>query len=294
MITQKAFGTTRHQSSRIIFGAANLWRASPQSRMDTLQLLLKYGVNHIDVAASYGEGRAEVSVGLWMKEHRQQFFLATKTNKRTYSEAKEQIASSLKRLAVDYVDMIQLHNLTDPKDWQIAMNQGGALDALVEAREQGLTRFIGVTGHGYYAPERHLSSIERFPFDAILLPFNYLLMQNAQYHSNFEKLLTQCKKRGIAVQTIKSIARRPWGGQEHTHACWYEPFSEEGDINRAVHWALGCQDVFVISSSDVTLLPKILNAADTFTQKPSDTEMKELMTHRRCEPIFDAAGMIMA
>ena len=262
--------------------------------MVTLQLLLKYGVNHIDVAASYGEGRAEESVSLWMKEHREQFFLATKTDKRTYSEAKEQFASSLKRLAVDYVDMIQLHNLTDPTEWQIAMNPGGALDALVEAREQGLTHFIGVTGHGYYAPERHLLSIERFPFDAILLPFNYLLMQNPEYHSKFEKLLSACKEKGIAVQTIKCMARRPWGGREHTRACWYEPFSEESDINRAVQWALSCQDIFVISSSDVTLLPKMLNAATIFTQSPSDAEMKELMISRECEPIFNAAEMITA
>jgi aryl-alcohol dehydrogenase-like predicted oxidoreductase len=292
MIGQKAFGMTGHQSSRIIFGAADIWKASPQSCTNTLQLLLKYGVNHIDVAASYGEGRSEESVGLWMKEHRDQFFLATKTNKRTYGEAKEQIASSLKRLAVDYVDMIQMHNLTDPSEWQIAMGPSGALDALVEAREQGLTRFIGVTGHGYYAPTRHLSSIERFPFDSVLLPYNYLLMQNAQYRSNFQELLNQCKRKGIAVKTIKSVARRPWGSPEHTHTCWYEPFSKERDINLVIHWALGCQDVFVVSSSDVTLLPKILNAATVFTKQPDDAEMNELMTDRGCKPIYDGARII--
>jgi predicted aldo/keto reductase-like oxidoreductase len=227
-----------------------------------------------------------------MKEYRQQFFVATKTNKRTYDQAKDEFVSSLKRLGVDSVDMIQLHNLTDLREWQIAMSHGGALDALVEARDQGLTRFIGVTGHGYYAPERHLSSIQRFPFDAILLPFNYILMQNAQYRNNFEKLLRQCKERDIAVQTIKSIACRPWGGRKHTHTSWYEPFSEERDINRAVQWALDCQNVFVISSSDVTLLPKILDAGASFSKRPIDKEMRELMTRCECAPIFDGAKFI--
>jgi len=292
MVTQKLFGRTGHQSSRIIFGAANLWKASAEERANTLQLLLKYGINHVDVAASYGEGRAEKEVGLWMKEHRERFFLSTKTGKRTYREAKEEFASSLQRLGVDYVDMIQLHNLTDLADQQTALGPGGALDALVEARDKRLTRFIGVTGHGYYAPERHLSSIERFPFDAVLLPYNCIMIQNMQYLENFNRLLNRCRELGLAVQTIKCIARRPWATKERTHACWYEPFVESTDIDRAVHWALGNQDVFVITSSDVTLLPKILDAATRFIERPTDTQMKELTTSRKCAAIFDGARTI--
>jgi len=292
MISRKMFGSTGHQSSRIIFGAADLWRVPSQGCMDTLQLLLRYGVNHVDVAASYGSGRAEESISLWMKENRKRFFLSTKTGKRTYGEAKADLAGSLKRLRVQSVDMVQLHNLTDLGEWEIAMSPGGALEALVEAREEGLTRFIGVTGHGYYAPERHLASIERFPFDAVLLPFNYMMMQDVQYQNNFEKLLNRCKSKGIAVQTIKAIARRPWAGRDHTHTCWYEPFNEQRNINRAVHWALGCQDIFAITSSDVTLLPKILEAATTYTQQTSDTEMNKMITECPVAPIYDGAKMI--
>lgn len=292
MITQKVFGRTGHQSSRIIFGAANLWKASVEDRANTIQSLLKYGINHVDVAASYGEGRAEKEVGLWMKEHRERFFLSTKTGKRTYREAKEEFANSLQRLSVDYVDMIQLHNLTDPSDQETALGPGGALEALVEARDKGLTRFIGVTGHGYYAPERHLSSIERFPFDAVLLPYNYMMVQNVQYLEFLNRLLNRCRELSVAVQTIKSIARRPWTSKERTHACWYEPLAESTDIERAVHWALGNQDVFVISSSDVTLLPKILDAAARFTERPTDAQMRELISSRECAAIFEGARTI--
>ncbi|MFH0849130.1 MAG: aldo/keto reductase [archaeon] len=291
MIARKPFGRTGHESSRIVFGAANIWRVTAEVCKDTLQLLLKYGVNHIDVAASYGDGRAEQTIGSWMQEYRKQFFLATKTGKRTYSEAKEQLAGSLKRLGVDHVDMIQLHNLTDEEEWRVAMGPDGALKALVEARDQGLTRFIGVTGHGYLAPQRHLSSIERFPFDAVLLPFNYIIAQDVEYRNNLEELMALCRSRGIAVQTIKSIACRPWGSQEHTHACWYKPLVEERDIERAVQWALSNQD-FVISSSDVTLLPTILEAAINIRHQHEDAEMKKLVARCGCSPIYDGARMI--
>ncbi len=175
----------------------------------TLDVLLQYSVNHIDVARNYGD--AELRVGPWMKQHRKDFFLATKTQERTYARAKEQIHESLERLQTDHVDLLQLHFLVDPAEWEVAMGPGGALEAAIEAREQGLVRFIGVTGHEIVAPAMHLRNLVRFDFDTVLLPYNYLLMQNERYAADFEAVMKLCAERNVAVQTIKGLARRLWG-----------------------------------------------------------------------------------
>ncbi len=287
MIPTKAFGNTEHTSTRIIFGAAGLSSASPDQVEATLQLLMEYGVNHIDVAASYGKGECEKLIGSWMGKHRDRFFLATKTGLRTYQEAKDEFHASLERLKVDSVDLIQMHNLTDPEEWEKAMGSGGALEALEEAKEQGLTRFVGVTGHGLTAPAMHLRSIEQFNCASVLLPCNYPIVSVPEYGANFTRLLEACRQKGIAVQTIKSIARRPWEEREKTRATWYEPLEEQDDITRAVHWVLGHEDVFLNTSSDVSLLPRILKAADNFRGKPSDSEMKKLIDNLDMRLIFD-------
>ena len=209
MIQTKPFGKTGHASTRTVFGAASLSNVSQEDADRTLEVLLKYGVNHIDVAASYGE--AELRVGPWMEKRRKDFFLATKTGERTYEKAKEQFHKSLERLRVDHVDLIQMHNLTDPDEWETAMGKRGALEALIEARDEGLTRYIGVTGHGMFAPKMHMKTIERFEVASVLLPYNYVVMKDEGYARDFAKLVSICKQKGIAIQTIKSIARRPWG-----------------------------------------------------------------------------------
>jgi aryl-alcohol dehydrogenase-like predicted oxidoreductase len=292
MIPVKPFGLTGHTSTRIIFGAAGVSDATPAQLEETLQTLLDYGINHIDVAASYGKGECEKRIGTWMDEHRERFFLATKTGMRTYQEAKDEFHASLDRLKVSSVDLIQMHNLTDTEDWETAFGRNGALEALVEAKEKGLTRFIGVTGHGLTAPAMHLRSIERFDCSSVLFPCNYPLISVPDYGADFARLVDTCRGKGIAVQAIKSIARRPWEERAKTRDTWYEPLEEQDELAMAVHWILGHDEIFLISSSDVTLLPRILKSAANFEGQPSNQAMKELSDRRDMRLIFDGTKTI--
>ena len=293
MIEKKAFGKTGHMSTRVIFGGAALKRVTQAEADQTLEVLLRYGINHLDIAASYGKGEAEKCVGFWMREHRKKFFLATKTGQRTYQAAKDEFHASLERLRVDSVDLIQIHNLNNPEEWETAIGPGGALEALIEAKNEGLTRHIGVTGHGMTAPKMHLQSIDRFSFDSVLLPCNYIIMQAKNYNANFKRLVALCKERNIAVQTIKSLARRPWPkGGGRTRSCWYEPLEDKIDIDRAVHWVLGNPDLFLIAVGDIHVLPKVLKAADRPVTKSSDAEMQTMSESKGMSIIFDGVNSI--
>jgi aryl-alcohol dehydrogenase-like predicted oxidoreductase len=284
MIEKAWFGRTGHESTRIIFGAAALGGVTQAEADRTMELLLEYGINHIDTAASYGE--SELRIGPWMPRHRKDFFLATKTGERTYQAARDEFHRSLERLQVDSVDLIQLHYLVDPEEWKVAMGRGGALEALIEAREQGLTRFIGVTGHDLVVATMHLRSLERFNFDSVLLPCNFPLMQNPQYAADFERLASVCRERNVAMQTIKGLARRPWGDKPQTRACWYEPFEEQSDVDLAVHYVLGRPGIFLNTVGDIYVLPKVLSAATRFKARPSDEQMRTLVTSREAAPLF--------
>ena len=276
------FGRSGHASSRLIFGAAALWRASQDEADHALEQLLAAGVNHIDAAASYGE--AELRIAPWMQRHRDRFFLATKTGERSYAAAREQIRHSLERLDVDRVDLLQLHNLVKDDEWEIAMGSDGALRAAIEARDAGLVRFIGVTGHGTRVAAMHLRSLERFAFDSVLLPMNPAMLRDARYAAEFEQLLAVCRERNVAVQTIKSIARRRWqDGSAPTHDTWYEPLTDAADIERAVHWALARPGVFVNSAGDLRLLGPTLDAAASFATAPRDAEIAAVAP---LEPLF--------
>ena len=284
MIERLPFGRTGHASTRAIFGAAALMY-DDVTRADAdraLALLLEHGVNHIDTAAGYGE--AEVWIAPWLAEHRERFFLATKTGKRERGPAHDEIRRSLERMGVDSVDLIQLHNLVDRSEWETAMGPGGALEAAVEARDEGLVRFIGVTGHGLDVAERHLESLAEFPFDSVLLPYNYALMENERYAAPFDELLALCAGRGVAVQTIKSLSKGRWQ-REPTAAPWYEPLTRPDDIHAAVAWTLARPGVFLNTTSDVRLLPEVLAAASSPGTCPSDERMREL----GMRPLFDAA-----
>jgi aryl-alcohol dehydrogenase-like predicted oxidoreductase len=284
MITQAPFGKTGHNSSRVIFGAAAFWRSTPEADARTLDLLLEHGVNHIDVAASYGE--AETHVGPWMPQHRDRFFLATKTGERSYEGAWKELNRSLERLQVESVDLWQLHNLVEPAEWERAMGPGGALEAAVEAREKGLVRFIGVTGHGVTVAAMHRRSLERFPFDSVLLPLNYTMLQNPDYAADFEVLTATCRERGVAMQTIKSLAAGPWGEKERNTTTWYEPIREQADIDLAVRWVLGHEGAFLNSASDLALLPKVLDAAERFETAPTGAQMQEMISRLAMSPLF--------
>lgn len=284
MIRKQTFGRTGHESTVTIFGAAALGRVSQSVADETLDVMLEYGINHIDTAASYGD--AELRIGPWMAQHRKHFFLATKTGERTYEKAKAEIHRSLERMQTDQIDLIQLHNLVHPDDWDIAMGPGGALEAAIEAREQGIVRFIGVTGHGLTVAAMHHRSLLRFDFDTVLLPYNYPLMQNAKYAADFERLFALCQERNVAVQTIKAITRGPWGSLERTHNTWYQPLSEQEDIDKAVHWVIGRPGLFLNTVGDTTLVPKVFDAASRFESRTPDAEMAEVMSEQRMSVLF--------
>lgn len=284
MIATAPFGRTGHLSTRAIFGAAALGRVTQAEADRTLDLLLQHGINHIDTARNYGD--AELRIGPWMKQRRSDFFLATKTQERTYVRAKAEIHESLERLQTDSVDLLQLHFLVDPAEWEVAMGPDGALEAAIEAREQGLTRFIGVTGHEVTAPAMHLRSLARFDFDSVLLPYNYLMMQNTRYAADVEALLALCKGRNVAVQTIKSLTRRRWGDQPRSRATWYEPLEDQADIDLAVGFVLGRPGIFLNTIGDIHVLPKVLDAASRFEQAPTAEEMETLVARQEMAPLF--------
>ena len=285
MIEKIPFGRTGHNSTRTLFGAAALGNVTQAEADRTLDLLFKYGVNHIDTAASYGD--AELRIGPWMPSHRDKFFLATKTEKRTYQGAKEELHKSLERMQTDHVDLWQMHILVDPDEWETAMGPGGALEAFIEAREQGLTRFLGVTGHGTTVADMHLKSLERFDFDSVLLPYNLTMMQNETYAAGFAKLMTVCAEKNVAVQTIKALSRGPWGDKPKTHNTWYEPFTTQADIDLAVQWTLARPGVFLNTVGDTTLLPMVLDAASRFdTAVSQTTTITAQMQNIDMEPLF--------
>ncbi len=278
------FGRTGHRSTRVIFGGASLAAVSQRIADETLDVLLGYGVNHLDMASSYGE--AEVRIRPWLRREPGRFFLATKADERTRDGARAELHRSLDRLGVDHVDLWQLHALADPIEWDIALSPGGAIEAAIEARAEGLIRWIGVTGHGSQIAATHRRSLERFDFDSVLLPYNYVTMQNSYYAGNFDALERTCRERNVAIQTIKSIARRLWLGRPHTQATWYEALHEQSDIDLAVWWALSRPGVFLNSVGDVGLLPKVLAAASRFTGPPDDAAMTDLVHRSAAEPLF--------
>jgi aryl-alcohol dehydrogenase-like predicted oxidoreductase len=284
MIGRAPFGATEHDSSRVIFGAAALSSVSKGDADRALDLLLEHGINHIDVAAGYGD--AELRIATWLRRNPGTFFVATKTGERTYRGAREEIRRSLDRLGVDRIDSIQLHNLVDVIEWDTALSADGALEAAIEAREEGLVRFIGVTGHGLSVPEMHRRSLDRFAFDSVLAPYNYVQMQDPRYAETFEALAAVCADRNVALQTIKSLARRRWDGREHTAATWYEPLREQADIDLAVSWVLGRPEAFLLTTGDVEILPRLLDAAERFGGRPSEDEMAALAVRAQAEPLF--------
>jgi aryl-alcohol dehydrogenase-like predicted oxidoreductase len=278
------FGRTGHQSTRTVFGAAALSRVTQDVADRTLEVLLRHGVNHIDTAASYGD--AELRIRPWLKREPGRFFLATKTDARTKAKAREELHRSLDRLGVDHVDLWQLHNLADPIEWDTALSPGGVIEAAVEARAEGLVRFIGVTGHGAQIAANHRRSLERFDFDSVLLPYNFVTMQLPYYAENFEALARTCAGRKVAIQTIKSIALRPWLGRERTRSTWYQPLEAQADIDLAVWLALGRPGIFLNTVGDVDVLPRVLDAAERFEKRPADADMATMLERARAEPLF--------
>ncbi len=273
-------------SARTIFGAAALSHATQEEADRALETLDAFGIDHIDVAASYGD--AELRVAPWIaRRGRDAFFIATKTGERTYEGARDEIRRSLERLGVARIDLIQLHNLVGEEEWEAAFSHDGALRAAIEARDEGLVRFIGVTGHGVHAPARHRKSLDRFPFDSVLFPYNFTQMRDPTYAAAAEDLMRVCETRGVAIQPIKAIAHGPWHGDRPAKpTTWYEPLIEQADIDLAVRWVLARPGVFLNTVADLDLLPKVLEAADRGGSKPSDDEMTDLVDRLSMTPFF--------
>ncbi len=284
-----AYGSTGHMSSRILFGAAALGGMRQEKADSVLQMVMDAGINHIDVAASYGD--AELRLAPFLQDHRGEFFLATKTGDRTYDGAKASIEASLERMQVEQIDVIQFHNLSKDGEWNTVMGPSGALEAAVEARDQGLVRFIGVTGHGTRIAEMHLRSLAAFDFASVLLPYSFMSMQDEQYAREFEELYAVCMDKGVAMQTIKSIAKRRWQeGDKSPRFSWYEPIRENDALRRAVHWVLRRPGIFLNSSSDATLLPGIIQAAEEFDAEnvgDLEAEVASDVSSQELEPLFE-------
>lgn len=285
MITQQPFGRTGHLSSRTLLGAAAFGQVTQAEADETMELALSYGVNHVDTAASYGD--SELRLGSWIRRHGRPFFLATKTGQRTAPAAREELQRSLERLGVDQVDLLQLHNLVDPGEWETALGPGGALEAAIAARAEGLVRFIGITGHGWSVARMHMRALERFDFDSVLVPFSYVLSQHTHYWAEVQALRQLCQTRHVAVQTIKAIVRAPWADRPPTRATWYEPLEEQAEIDLAVQWVLGYAELFVNTVGDIQVLPKVLEAASRFDTAPSEAALQAQVTRLGMQALFN-------
>ncbi|GAA4853469.1 aldo/keto reductase [Paenibacillus vulneris] len=276
MLTRQV-GRLGHQSSVVMFGAASLGNVTQGEADESISFALQHSINHFDTAASYGD--AELRMGPWMPKIRSDIFLATKTGERKKEQAKAQIYRSLERLQTDHLDLLQLHAVGTIEELNKCTAKGGALEALLEAKEEGVVRAIGITGHGHLAPSTHLEALNRFPFDTVLLPLNYYLYSLPEYRTAFDALLEEAGRQNTAVRVIKAIAKGPWGEQqERNYATWYEPFDRQEIIDACVHFVLSFQGVAGFASAgDIHLFPKIVDAVERYGSM-SDEETVRILS----------------
>lgn len=258
----RRLGRTEHMSSVLIYGAAALGGVTQDEADRSLAEAFAAGINHFDVAASYGE--AEPRMGPWVAGVRAQIFLASKTGDRDAEAAWASVNRSLERLRTDHLDLIQLHAVGSTDELDAATAPGGALQAMVRARDEGLVRFVGITGHGHDAPRVHLEALRRFPFDSVLTPLNPVLGRDPAYLSSYQALVAEVERQDTALMTIKTVARRNWpgGGSQGDYATWYEPFDEQEQITAALAWVLSHPEVTGIPTPGDTRLLRLLVEAE--------------------------------
>jgi predicted aldo/keto reductase-like oxidoreductase len=280
----RRFGRTGHASTVAIFGAAAFWEIDQPKADQTMELVIQHGINHIDVAPSYGQ--AEERVGPWLKRERERFFVGCKTMERTKAGAAAELGRSLKKLQTDHFDLYQMHAITTMAELDEVTAPGGALEAIREARQAGLIRFIGITGHGVDSPAIFLEALNRFDFDSILFPLNFVQYANPVYRKNAEELLRQCRAKDVGTMIIKSITKGPWGEQTKTHNTWYQPFEGPQQIQSAVDFVLSQDVTGICTAGDTTVLPMVLDACEHF--KPLDAKAQEdlIASANRYEPLF--------
>jgi len=280
----RRFGRTGHMSTVAIFGAAAFYQISQEDADRVMELIIKAGVNHIDVAPGYGQ--AEIRIGPWMPRSRGRFFLGCKTMERTNEGAWNEMQVSLKRLQTGRFDLYQCHAITTMEELDAITMKGGALEAIVKARQEGLTKYIGITGHGAQAPQIYLEALRRFDFDSVLFPLNFVQMANPEYRKYAEELIETCQARDVGTMVIKSITKGPWGEKQHTATTWYEPFDNIDEIQKGVNFALSHAVTGLCTAGDTRVLPLVLQACENFSRLPQD-EMEEMIeSGRQYEPLF--------
>jgi aryl-alcohol dehydrogenase-like predicted oxidoreductase len=250
-------------NSVLIFGGAALAEVSEEEADRAITLALEAGVDHFDTAADYGD--SELHYGRWMGEIRDGIFLSTKTGERDKDSARRQIEDSLERLRIDFVDLIQLHAVGDLEDLDRATRDGGSLEAALEARDEGLVRAVGITGHGHEAPATHLEALRRYPFETVMTPWNYVLSTDEGYRRDFEALVEEIQRQAAGLMTIKTVSRRNWPEgnplENQKYATWYEPFEEQEYVDAAVSFALAREEITGIPMvGDVGLIEAIIEA----------------------------------
>ena len=281
---KRKLGKTGHMSSVLTFGGAALGQVSQAEADAAIELAIEHGVNHFDVAPTYGE--AELRLGPWMEKHHNEIFLGCKTTERSKTGARESLQRTLKRLRVDHCDLFQFHGVNDLETLNAVLGPGGALEAVLEAKEQGLVRYIGITGH---RPFVQVEALNRFPFDTVLFPLNRILAARRNDYSDFSILLDQAKQKDVGMLGIKAITKRPWQSPTHVYRTWYEPFDEQEDIDKSLWYALSQGITTAPMASDVSLWPMLLDAAERFHQMDAEEQAAAVAEVRRYQSIFPTA-----
>jgi predicted aldo/keto reductase-like oxidoreductase len=281
---KRRFGRTGHESTVVIFGAFAVGPIGQKEADAVMEQVLAHGVNHIDVAPSYYD--AELRLGPWLEKYRDRFFLGCKTQLRGKAEAREELHRSLERLRIDRFDLFQLHAVTTMDELEQCFAPGGSLQAIVEARDEGLTDYIGITSHGLQAPAVQLAALERFDFDSLLFTLNFKMWADEAYRRDVTRLLQVAEGRDLGTMVIKTWAKGPWGDQSPRYHTWYEPFDDPVMVERAMRFNLSFPITGVISAGDARLLPMILDAAEELEPMFEDEQAELLATAERYEPLF--------
>jgi len=280
----RQFGHTGHMSTIAIFGAAAFWQISQADADKVMEQVIEAEVNHIDIAPSYGQ--AEERVGPWMPRERKRFFLGCKTMERSKQGAWDEMQRSLKLLQTDTFDLYQCHAVNTVEELDAVTMKGGALEAIVEARREGLIKYIGITGHGVNAPQIYLEALKRFDFDSVLFPLNFVQMGNPEFRKHADELIATCKAKDVGTMVIKSVTKAPWGERQHTATTWYEPFDKLDEIQSAVNFALSYDITGLCTAGDTRVLPMMLNACKNF-ERLSNSEMEEMIqSGQQYDPLF--------
>lgn len=280
----RRFGRTGHMSTVAIFGAAALSGSSQEEADRAMEQIIEAGVNHIDVARSYGE--AELRIGPWMPRERGRFFLGSKTTERTREGAWKELQETLQRLQTERLDLYQCHAVTTMEELDKVTMKGGALETLVQARDEGLTKYLGITGHGVDAPKIYLEALRRFDFDSVLFPLNFVQMRNPEYRKFAEELIAVCKAKDVGTMIIKHVTKGPWGNKSHTATTWYEPFDKMDEIQKGVNFALSYEVTGICTPGETRILPLVLKACENFTRLNTDELEEMIKSGEQYEPLF--------